>query len=73
MARQKQPPKATLRLNEQELTEIMVDLIEKQNGGYCTPDRARRIQRILDEKIDPAMRKIRVEYVIDGTVKPARK
>jgi hypothetical protein len=65
MARQKQPPKATVKLDEGELMEIMVDLVEVQKTEQCSPERAERIQKLLDEKIDPAMKKVRVEHTIE--------
>ena len=51
-------------LDEGELMEIMVDLVEMKKSSSCEPDRAKRIQKLLDDKIDPAMQRLRTEHTL---------
>ncbi len=69
MEGQGQPPKTTIVLDEHELMEIMVDLVEMTKSCTCTDDRAKRIQKLLDDKIDPAMKRLRVGYTIEDPLK----
>lgn len=50
----------SVRLTEAELMEIMADLIEASKGKFCDPDRSDRIWMIIEKKIDPAMRTLRL-------------
>lgn len=49
--------------------EIMVDLVEMTKSSTCTEDRAKRIKWLLDNRIDPAMKRLRVGHTLGGPLK----
>ena len=69
MTGQGQPPKTTIVLDEHELMEIMVDLVEMTKSCTCTDDRTKRIKKLLDDKIDPAIKRLRIEHTLGGPLK----